>query len=92
MALSLKPYTDGIRAALARALCIQTFPDQHIERQSKPEVEVGDNPELLLPHVVVARSEGEKCLIEPSINSVRISLKIGQAGGPRSGGGDKGEG
>jgi actin related protein 2/3 complex subunit 4 len=35
--------------------------------------------ELLLAPVVVARNEQEKCLIEPSINSVRISISIKQA-------------
>jgi actin related protein 2/3 complex subunit 4 len=29
--------------------------------------------------VVVSRSENETCLIEPSINSVRVSIKIKQA-------------
>lgn len=29
--------------------------------------------------LVVARTENERCLIEPSINSVRVSIKIKQA-------------
>ncbi|GFR42206.1 hypothetical protein Agub_g3097 [Astrephomene gubernaculifera] len=78
MALSLRPYTNNIRAELNRALCIQSFPSQNIERHVKPEVETRDNPELLLPPVTVSRSEREGCLIEPSINSVRVSLRIGQ--------------
>lgn len=35
--------------------------------------------ELLLAPVVIARNESEKTLIEPSINSVRISICIKQA-------------
>jgi actin related protein 2/3 complex, subunit 4 len=29
--------------------------------------------------VIIARTENEKCLIEPSINSLRVSIKIKQA-------------
>lgn len=36
------------------------------------------NKELLLNSVIVARTENEKCLIESSINSVRVSIKIKQ--------------
>jgi actin related protein 2/3 complex subunit 4 len=36
------------------------------------------NKELLLQPVVVARSANEKCLIEGSVNSVRVSIKIKQ--------------
>lgn len=35
--------------------------------------------ELLLNPVVICRNETEKCLIEPSVNSVRVSLCIKQA-------------
>lgn len=35
--------------------------------------------ELILNQVIVSRSENETCLIEPSINSVRVSIKIKQA-------------
>lgn len=35
--------------------------------------------ELLLNPVMVARSENERCYIEPSINSVRVSIKIKKA-------------
>ncbi|CAM9422412.1 unnamed protein product, partial [Ectocarpus fasciculatus] len=37
------------------------------------------NKELLLQSVVVARTDKERCFIEPSINSVRVSIKIKQA-------------
>ena len=35
--------------------------------------------ELILNPVVVSRTENERCLIEPSINSLRVSIKIKQA-------------
>ena len=78
MALSLRPYTNNIKAELNKAFCIQSFPCQNVERHNKPEVETRDNPELLLPPVSISRSEKEGCLIEPAINSVRVSLRIGQ--------------
>ncbi|CDP21805.1 unnamed protein product, partial [Coffea canephora] len=38
------------------------------------------NAELeICPNVVICRNEAEKCLIETSINSLRISLKVKQA-------------
>ena len=37
------------------------------------------NKELLMNPLVVARTENERCLIEPSINAVRVSIKIKQA-------------
>lgn len=36
-------------------------------------------PEVLLRPMVIARNESEKVLIEPSINSVRVSIAIKQA-------------
>jgi actin related protein 2/3 complex subunit 4 len=36
------------------------------------------NKELLLNPVVISRNKGEKVLIEGSINSIRISIKIKQ--------------
>ncbi|GJD03851.1 putative arp2 3 complex 20 kda subunit protein [Colletotrichum higginsianum] len=36
-------------------------------------------PEVLLTPLTIARNENERVLIEPSINSVRISIKIKQA-------------
>ena len=35
--------------------------------------------ELLMNSLLISRTETEKCLIEPSINSVRVSVKIKQA-------------
>ena len=47
-----------------------------MERHNKPEVEVRGNKELLMNSMTVARSESEYVLIEPSINSVRVSIKV----------------
>jgi actin related protein 2/3 complex subunit 4 len=37
------------------------------------------NRELLLQPILIMRSENERCLVEPSINSVRLSICIKQA-------------
>ena len=76
---ALRPYTDSIRTALEHALCIQAFPCQQTERHNKAEIELQDSPELLLPPVQVARGDKEKCLIEASVNSVRVSLLLNKA-------------
>lgn len=34
---------------------------------------------MILNQLLVSRTENETCLIEPSINSVRVSIKIKQA-------------
>lgn len=50
-----------------------------VERHNKPEVEMRHNKELLLNPMKICRNTEEKCLIEPSVNSVRISVCIKQA-------------
>lgn len=75
---ALKPYLDAVKATLNASLCVRNFPSQLVERHNKPEVEVKGSKELILNPVVIARTEVERCLIEPSINSVRISIKIKQ--------------
>jgi actin related protein 2/3 complex subunit 4 len=60
-------------------MCLQNFGCQEVERHNKPEVEVGKSPELVLNPVVISRNEGERVKIEPSINSMRVSIKIKQA-------------
>jgi len=47
-----------------------------VERQVHPEVEFQDNPKLLLQPIIISKSEAEHCLIESSINSVRVSISI----------------
>ncbi|CAK7328431.1 unnamed protein product [Dovyalis caffra] len=79
MATSIRLYLTCIRNTLEAALCLQNFPCQEVERHNKPEVEMKTSPELLLNPILVCRNEAEKCLIETSINSLRISLKVKQA-------------
>lgn len=79
MSQTLKPYLDAIRLTLESALCLRNFASQTVERHNKPEVEAMMNKELLLQPAVVARNEKERCMIEGSINAVRISIGIKQA-------------
>lgn len=60
-------------------MCLQNFGSQVVERHNKPEVEAAKNTELLLAPVVVCRTPQEKVLIEGSVNSLRISIKIKQS-------------
>ncbi|KAK9933160.1 hypothetical protein M0R45_020365 [Rubus argutus] len=83
---TLRLYLTCIRNTLDAAMCaasavchLQNFPCQEVERHNKPEVELKTSPELLLNPVLICRNEAEKCLIETSINSLRISLKVKQA-------------
>ena len=78
MAQSLETYLNNIRTQLDSALNLRNFPSQQVERHNKPEVEMGKYKELILPPVELTRSKYEKCFIETSINSTRISLKIKQ--------------
>lgn len=64
---------------LDASLCLRNFASQMIERHNKPEVEAVMNKELLLQPLVVSRNEQERTLIEGSINSVRISIKVKQS-------------
>uniref|UniRef100_A0A804P632 Actin-related protein 2/3 complex subunit 4 n=2 Tax=Zea mays TaxID=4577 RepID=A0A804P632_MAIZE len=76
---TLRLYLTCIRNTLEAAMCLQNFPCQEVERHNKPEVELKTSPELLLNPVLICRNEAEKCLIETSINSIRISMKVKQA-------------
>ncbi|XP_062113107.1 uncharacterized protein LOC133824254 [Humulus lupulus] len=67
------------RTSLFLVLFLQNFPCQEVERHNKPEVELKTSSELLLNPVLICRNEAEKWLIETSINSLRISLKVKQA-------------
>jgi actin related protein 2/3 complex subunit 4 len=79
MATSQKSYLACVRSTLTAAMCLQNFGCQEVERHNKPEVEVGKAPELVLNPVVISRNDGERVKIEPSINSMRVSIKIKQA-------------
>ncbi|RLN40991.1 hypothetical protein C2845_PM01G48760 [Panicum miliaceum] len=76
MANTLRLYLTCIRNTLEAAMCLQNFPCQEVERHNKPEVELKTSLELLLNPVLICRNEAEKCLIETSINSIRISMKV----------------
>ena len=78
MANTYRPYLNCVQSTLSAALCLQNFPCQQVERQNKPEVEFGSSPEVTLQPVTISRNEHERCFIETSINSVRISFKIKQ--------------
>jgi actin related protein 2/3 complex subunit 4 len=76
MAKSLESYLNEIKEKLDSSLNIRNFPCQHEERHNKPEVETRRSKELILPPILIARSKNEETLIEPSINSTRISIKV----------------
>jgi len=79
MSQSLNSYLKAIRVTLECALSIRNFASQVVERHNKPEVEARMSKELLLAPVVIARNDQEKCLIEGSVNSVRVSILIKQS-------------
>ncbi|KAL7418565.1 Arp complex subunit [Cryptotrichosporon argae] len=79
MSNTLRPYLNAVRATLTAALTLQNFSSQVVERHNKPEVEAHTSPEVLLLPLVVSRNESERVLIEPSVNSLRISIAIKQA-------------
>jgi actin related protein 2/3 complex subunit 4 len=60
-------------------MTLSNFASQTAERHNVPEIEAQTSPEVLLQPLTIARNENERVLIEPSINSVRISIKIKQA-------------
>lgn len=76
---SLRPYLQCVRSSLTAALTLSNFASQTAERHNVPEIEAQSSPEVLLTPLTVARNENERVLIEPSINSIRISIKIKQA-------------
>ncbi|KAJ3092647.1 Actin- protein 2/3 complex subunit 4 [Quaeritorhiza haematococci] len=76
---TLRPYLAAVRATLTASMCLENFSSQVVERHNKPEVEAKVSKEVLLTPVVISRNENEKVLIEGSINSLRVSIKIKQA-------------
>ncbi|KAJ6781229.1 hypothetical protein PWT90_05092 [Aphanocladium album] len=79
MSQSLRPYLQCVRSSLTAALTLSNFASQTAERHNVPEIEAHTSPEVLLTPLTIARNENERVLIEPSINSIRISIKIKQA-------------
>ncbi|KAJ1719165.1 Arp complex subunit, partial [Coemansia biformis] len=76
---TLRPYLNAVRSTLTAAMCLENFASQIVEKHNVPEVEAGSTKEVLLNPLVVSRNENEQVLIESSINSVRISIRIKQA-------------
>ena len=76
---SLRPYLICVRSSLTAALSLSNFSSQTSERHNVPEIEAASSPEVLLNPLTISRNENEKVLIEPSINSIRVSIKIKQA-------------
>jgi actin related protein 2/3 complex subunit 4 len=76
---SLRPYLQCVRTSLTAALSLSNFASQASERHNVPEIEAASSPEVILNPLTVSRNENERVYIEPSINSVRISIKIKQA-------------
>jgi len=79
MTTTVMPYVNAVRSTLTAVMCLQDFGSQTVERHNKPEVETRTSNEVLLHPVVIARNSQEKVLIEGSINSVRVSIKIKQS-------------
>ncbi|VEU19407.1 DEKNAAC100486 [Brettanomyces naardenensis] len=79
MSQSLKPYLTAVRHSLNAALCLENFSSQIVERHNYPEIENKKTTEVLLNPMMISRNEKERVLIEPSINSVRVSIKIKQS-------------
>ncbi|RPB19099.1 ARP2/3 complex 20 kDa subunit [Terfezia boudieri ATCC MYA-4762] len=79
MSQSLRPYLKCVRSSLTAAISLSNFASQTAERHNAPEIEAGRTPEVILNPLVIARNENEKVLIETSINSIRVSIKIKQA-------------
>ncbi|KAI8321247.1 ARP23 complex 20 kDa subunit [Martensiomyces pterosporus] len=79
MSNTLRPYLSAVRSTLTAALCLENFASQIVEKHNVPEVEAGSTKEVLLNPLVVSRNENEQVLVESSINSVRVSIRIKQA-------------
>ncbi|SPO37972.1 probable ARP2/3 complex 20 kDa subunit [Pseudozyma flocculosa] len=60
-------------------MTLENFSSQVVERHNKPEVEARTSKEVLLNPLTISRNENEKVLIEPSVNSIRVSIHIKQA-------------
>ncbi|CAO1622783.1 unnamed protein product [Sympodiomycopsis kandeliae] len=79
MSNTLRPYLSCVRATLTAAMTLDNFSSQVVERHNKPEIEVGTTPEVLLTPLTISRNENERVLIEPSVNSIRLSIRIKQS-------------
>ncbi|RDX72613.1 Actin-related protein 2/3 complex subunit 4, partial [Mucuna pruriens] len=76
--LSLLNATLNNYSFIVSSLLLYASRTFHVKK-SKGITSPRTSPELLLNPVLICRNEAEKCLIETSINSLRISLKVKQA-------------
>ncbi|CAI2182204.1 6454_t:CDS:2 [Funneliformis geosporum] len=77
---TLRPYLAAVRSTLTAALCLENFSSQVAERHNNPEVEARlSSSEVVVNPLTISRNKQEKVLIEPSVNSIRVSIKIKQA-------------
>lgn len=79
MSNSLRPYLQCVRSTLTASMTLDNFASQVVERHNKPEIEAATSKEVLLTPIIISRNENEKVLIESSVNSIRLSIKIKQA-------------
>ena len=79
MSQSLRPYLSCVRSTLTAALSLSNFASQAAERHNVPEIEAASSPEVLLNPLTVSRNQDERVFVEPSVNSVRVSIRIKQA-------------
>ncbi|KDN43407.1 ARP23 complex 20 kDa subunit [Tilletiaria anomala UBC 951] len=79
MSNTLRPYLSCVRSTLTAAMLLENFGSQTVERHNKPEVEAATSKEVLLKPLMISRNENERVFIEPSINSIRLSIRIKQA-------------
>ena len=75
----MKPFLLAVKRTLQAAMCLENFSSQKVERHNKPQIEVKESAEMLLNPVIISRNEKERVLIEPSVNSIRVSIAIKQA-------------
>ena len=76
MTQTMNNYLADIKLHLEAVLNLRFFPSQVVERQVHPEIEFQDNPSLINEPVLISRGDQYATLIESSINSVRVSIKI----------------
>ena len=77
MADTKKEYIRTIRDAFDASFNLRFHPSEIVERQVHPEVEMAEKgSKLLMKPIYISYSEHECCMIEGSVNSVRISFMI----------------
>lgn len=70
------PYLEKVRQQLNKSFVLLDTPCQHVDGGNKPEIELQTDEELVLPSILIDKSDKEFALFEPSINALRISFKV----------------